>query len=200
MHHHPSRWPHFRRLHPRVFRKSGRYDHMLIVDYPGSWNVIRLRQFVNLVRLTDSPALDPIDWRRDVLRITLGRACIGPLRKRFDFSRTHANAVRKFSIMWVRKPRRHFAVLYRYFHCHRPWSGLFVRQQRKWPGFTRPMAHLAFVLQNRRDVFCIGWCIASRSAISGLAKQSANEQKGNQRKRHSQFHIYVPSHIRSLRV
>ena len=149
MHYSAIRRPHFGRLHPGVLREPCRHDHVLIIDHPRRRHFKRLGQFKDEIRFADLPAFQEVCGRRHVLRIAFWRSRFYPRCDRIDLLLGQCCCIRKFSVMCVRKPRRHLPRFHGLPDCRRPRPRFLVGQHRKRSRFSRPMADLAILFEDR---------------------------------------------------
>ena len=133
VHDHPFGRTHFRRLDPAVFGKVRRHDDVLIVDDTARRHLEGQRQLEHHVRLADAPAFDPFRGLRQIARIALQRAAVGPFHNRVDLRRAQAHAVRELAVVRVGKPWRHFSGDDGILDDGRAWARVFIGQQRKRP-------------------------------------------------------------------
>ena len=138
-------------LHPEVFRDVSFYKDELIIDRALRRDLERLRHFDHKVRL-DIPAFLERTRRWTILRIAFGRAVVNPRHKCLDLGVAQSAVVQKVPDIRVGKPWRHLLSHDRRFDGLRPGTRIRVAQERHRSHLTRPVALLAVLLQNRKDV------------------------------------------------
>ena len=153
MHHRAVGRPHFEHLHPLVFLEASRNDDILIVDHAGGRNGKRLWQLKNHIRLGNAPPLDKLVQRRwHILRIAFLGAAVHPSNKRADRRRRECPLIREVPVLRIGVPRRHDLLRDDHFDHGGPRLGVLIGQHRERRSLAWPVAGLAVLLQNGRDV------------------------------------------------
>ena len=157
MHYRAIGWPYLECLHPFVFRKTSWNDHILIVKDSSGGDRERLGKLKYNIWRGDAPTLHKIlRGRRHVLWGAFSRSSIDPRHQSSNFIRRQRSFVREMSVTRIGKPGRHDLSCHHHPHRGGPRQRIFVGEHREGSCFARPMAGLAMLLQNRRDV--LGKC------------------------------------------
>src|SRR5580698_8057891 len=156
MHMRRARRPHLRHLHPLIFRKVRGHNLVRVFHFAPRRNLHRLRHLHHLIRRQNIPSFTPHPWRRRIARIPSRRSSVRPRRNRRHLFLSQRRIVRKMSESWIGEPGWHHLHLDRRRHFPRPWPCLLVSHQRKRRSFSTAVATLAFILQNRDDIFIEG--------------------------------------------
>ena len=140
---------HLHSLDPPILLETGRYRKILIFDRPRRRNLERLGHGQRQVAIqTGRPRL----FRRSIPQITLLRARIYPFHKCFDLRSGERPVVRELPATRIGWPRRHLAAPHLVPNGLRPRPGFIVSAQRHRSHLPRPMAFLAAILEDGKNV------------------------------------------------
>ena len=156
MHDVPLGGTYFRRLNPAVLGEVRRHDDVLIVDDARGRNLEGHRQLEHQVRCPDAPSLDPCDGLRQIAPIALGRSAVGPSHDGVDVRGAQTHGVREPAVVRIGEPGRHPSIADGVLDLGRTPTRALIGQQRERARFTGPMADLAILLEDRRDVLRVG--------------------------------------------
>ena len=150
---------------------------------PLAGNLKRFRHFDHHVGL-DLPTLRESQRRGLVLGVAFGRAVVGPRGDHFDLFGAQAPVIGEVAILRIGEPGRHFLRDHGRLERLGPGTRFRVSQQRHRRDFTRAMAFLAVLLQDRQDVL-----IECHIVRSG---QRCHSQKTTRNRNAQNPHPFVP--------
>ena len=145
-------WPHLDRFHPQIVVGNIRQHKVAIDILAIGGDLVRLSRIQHQVWLPEHPTLGELPGRRHLLGVTLRRPFVHPLGEGADLWVREATRVLKLAKVRRRLPRRHGAALRVGLDQSGPGAGVLVAQQREGADLARPVAALAFSLEDRRHV------------------------------------------------
>jgi len=141
---------------PFVFGEAAGDDIVRVLDRALGRDVVGFWHFDDHIRFCDVPAIYEMQRGGSILRIASRSFGICPVGERLDVFGGKRTVVGEVAICRVRAPGRHAFGHYGLTNSRRPGAGFLVAQQRHRGGFTRPMAILTILLENRKNIFIKG--------------------------------------------
>ena len=158
MHDFPVARPQLDRLNPLRFGEVGRDVEVLVLDHPVGRDLVLLLHFEDDVRLSHGPAFGIDRRRRQVLRVALRRAGVGPRDQHLLLFVGQPALVQERAFRRRRVPGRHVSLADLVANVLGMRPDVVVGQERHRRNLARAMAGRAVAEEDRCDVFGIGGC------------------------------------------
>ena len=145
--------PKLRHLHPPVFRKMRRHNFVGVLNLTPRRNLHGLGHLHHEIRVRNIPSFSPFPRCRRIFRIPRRSPSFGPRHNRRNLLLGQRSIVGKMPIPRIGKPRRHHLHFDRMRHRPGPRTRLLVGHEWHRRNFSRPMATLTMILQDRNHIF-----------------------------------------------
>ena len=157
MHDLPLGGTYFRRLNPAVLGEVRRHDDVLIVDDARAPEPRRASAARTPCPVSRCPIPRPTATGFGRSRaIALRRSAVGPSHDGVDVRGAQPHGVREPAVVRIGEPGRHLSIADGVLDLGRTPARALIGQQRERARFTGPMADLAILLEDRRDVLRVG--------------------------------------------
>ena len=163
-------------LDPLIFREAHGNHNILVVDFAFLGHFEGLGRGNHEVGLRNVPAVDEGGWRTAILGGAFGRAPIGPLDERVDFTLRHGSVVRELPVMRVGEPGRHTPAEDVLLDGLGPRTNFGVGGELHRANFAAPMAGSTTRGDDGLDVLVERRYFAGGMGVEGLAGEQAAQE------------------------